>query len=99
MQTYKVEYYTLCKGRNATGPTGNLKQHSDIAYIQCADTSKLKGLLDEHFSVPQPTGLFYVPVIETITAIKGHCIHDKETSNQGPEPARQGVGPADSDKE
>ena len=24
-------------------------------------------------------------------------IHDKETSNQGPEPARQGVGPADSD--
>lgn len=74
MQVYKVEYSTLGRGRDPKGKIGNVKQCSDIAFIQCADTTKIKPLLEEHFEQPQPCGLYYWPVIETIIAIKGHCI-------------------------
>jgi len=73
MQTYKVEYYTSSKGRKITGSIGNLRQFNNVAYIQCLDTSKVKGLLENFYSKPID-GLFYIPVITKVTAVEGHCI-------------------------
>ncbi len=74
MTVYKVEYYTLCRGRKASAPVGNIRQASEIAYIECDNTNEIGVLLDKYYEKPHPCGLFYSPVIEIITAIDGHCI-------------------------
>ncbi len=78
MKVYKVEYYTLCRGRNASDTVGNLRQANEIAYIECDNTSEIEVLLDKYYEKPHPCGLFYSPVIEIITAIVGHCISKGE---------------------
>ncbi len=72
---YKVEYYTLSRGKDPKGEIGNLRQYDDIAYIQCEDTSDVEPLLNEHYSsTPNKHGKYYYPVVKKITALKGFCI-------------------------
>ncbi len=78
MKVYKVEYYTLCRGRKASDPVGNIRQSSEIAYIECDNTSEIEVLLDKHYEKPHPCGSFYSPVVEIITTIDGHCIRKEE---------------------
>ena len=79
MQTYRVSYYTLSKGREYSNAPGNIRQFNSVAYIQCDDTTRVKFLL-EYFYVKPLQGNFYYPVIESITAVKGDCIIQPEES-------------------
>jgi len=77
MNMYKVDYYTLSRGKDPKGEVGNLKQYCRVAYVWCTDTSKIKSLLEIHYNKPSK-GVYYVPVIETIMCLSGHCIVEDE---------------------
>ena len=78
MNTYQVTYYTLSKGKSKDHEVGNLLQFHGIAYIYCTDTTKVKGLLEEFYKFPKKSGVFYVPVIESIKLLQGDCIVEGE---------------------
>ncbi len=73
MAVYKVEYYTLGKGKDVNNEVGNLALFEEIAYIQCKNTSCIEVLLEKYYQQPRPE-YYYQPVIRKITALKGHCI-------------------------
>lgn len=73
MNVYKVEYYTLGKGKNWHNEPGNIKQFCDVAYIQCPNTSHCEVLLEKHYENPR-NGYYYHPVITSIRYLKEHCI-------------------------
>lgn len=75
MQTYKVEYYTLSRGRDSDSKAGNMKQFDDVAYIQCIDTSRIEVLMAEFYR-QAVNGVYYVPVVKQISAVKGDVILD-----------------------
>ena len=74
MKVYKTEYYTFSKGRDAQAKPGNLRQFSEVAYIQCHNTAQVEVLLEKFYKEPLESGDFYQPVIERITFVEGHCI-------------------------
>lgn len=74
MTVYKVKFYTLSRGKNPNGEAGNLRQSTEIAYIQCRDTSRIEAMLDKYYETPVQNGSYYLPVIENIEAISGFCI-------------------------
>ncbi len=76
MQVYEVLYYTLSKGKDPQGKTGNQKQFVETAYIECADTPRCNPLLDDYYSTPR-NGNYFVPVISCISNKDGHCIIDE----------------------
>lgn len=74
MTVYKVRYYTLGKGKCPDGKIGNLKISTEIAYIQCRNTSCVEVILEKYHESPNKHGNYYSAVVETITAVSGFCL-------------------------
>ena len=81
MTLYKTEYYTLSRGRQSKGKVGNLRQFSDTAYIQCANTSCVEVRLEKYYETSHHGGIFYHPVITSIEAIEGHTLQENQDDN------------------
>ena len=78
MTVYKVEFFTLSRGKDPLGQVGNLKQSDEIAYIECRNTSRVEVLLEEYYKTPNKHGRYLVPVIQNIKAVKGFCVTEGE---------------------
>lgn len=74
MTVYKVKFYTLSKGRDPNGEVGNLRQSTEMAYIQCRNSSCVEIQLSKYYETPVRTGAYYVPVVISIEAILGFCL-------------------------
>lgn len=77
MTLYKVKFYTLSKGNNPDGEAGNIRQSTEMAYVQCRDSSRIEAVLDKYYKTPVRSGEYYLPVVISIEAISGFCIIEK----------------------